>query len=462
MNHYGKHFVAVIGGSVAGSEAAWLLAEKGYRVVVFDQKMLPYGKIEDGLPKWHIGLRDKEEAAIDQRLMHPNIRFVPGFTLGKDATIDELLNEWGFSVIIVAIGAWQDRKIPVEGIEKFYNKGVIKQNDLVYWFNHKHEPDYNGPQYKIVNNTGIVGGGLASLDMVKIVMIELLQEGLRKHKGVEVDIFTIEKKGVAKILAEHDTSLEELDIVPCTLFYRRNAEDMPLYPRKDGSPEAIEQARRVSKKLLENYMKKFLFHFEPRSVPKKLIVENGQFKGMTFQRVEIVDGKLVDIPGETYDFRTELLISSIGSLPKETPSLPIEGNMLKTYGEFGCRVEGYDKVFAVGNVVTGRGNILESRQHGRMITDKIIEEHLEGDLSGNDPMGEKYEELFRNIEQDAIKKVNNIEATLAQEPPHSNEEIDFILRKTKELQARVGFDGNYAEWVKKHKPVRLEELLRQQ
>ncbi|HHL52322.1 MAG TPA: hypothetical protein ENJ39_03020, partial [Flammeovirgaceae bacterium] len=59
MNHYGKHFVAVIGGSVSGSEAAWLLAEKGYRVVVFDQKMLPYGKIEDGLPKWHIGLRDK-------------------------------------------------------------------------------------------------------------------------------------------------------------------------------------------------------------------------------------------------------------------------------------------------------------------------------------------------------------------------------------------------------------------
>ena len=77
MNHYGKHFVAIIGGSVAGSEAAKLLGEKGYRVAVFDQKMLPYGKIEDGLPLWHKALRDKEEAAINQRLSNENVRYIP-------------------------------------------------------------------------------------------------------------------------------------------------------------------------------------------------------------------------------------------------------------------------------------------------------------------------------------------------------------------------------------------------
>src|SRR5210317_329997 len=128
MSHFGKHFVAIIGGSVAGSEAAFLLAEKGYRVVVFDQKALPYGKIEDGLPNWHVGLRDKEEAAIDKRLNHENVRYVPGFTLGKDAKLEDLLNEWGFSVVIIAIGAWHDRVIEVEGIDKYYNNGIVKQN----------------------------------------------------------------------------------------------------------------------------------------------------------------------------------------------------------------------------------------------------------------------------------------------------------------------------------------------
>ena len=223
MNHYGKHFVAIIGGSVAGSEAALLLAEKGFGVVVFDQKMLPYGKIEDGLPKWHKGLRDKEEAAIDKRLSHEGVRYVPGFILGKDGTIEELLNDWGFSAVIVAIGAWHDRKIATDGIEKYYNEGVVKQNDLVFWFNHKHEPDYSGPSYTLANNAIVVGGGLASLDMVKIVMIELVKEGLEKKKGITTDIFTLEKKGIASALEQYGTSLEELEIGPCTLYYRRGA-----------------------------------------------------------------------------------------------------------------------------------------------------------------------------------------------------------------------------------------------
>ena len=383
---YGKHFVAIIGGSVAGSEAATLLAENDHRVVVFDQKALPYGKIEDGLPMWHIGLRDKEEAAIDARLDQPNIRFVPGFSLGKDGTLDELLEDWGFSAVIIAIGAWYDRKIEVGEIDKFFDNGIVKQNDLVYWFNHKHEPDYSGPVYELKNNTAIVGGGLASLDMAKIIMIELVRSGLKQRKGLDIDLFTLEKKGPAKILAENNTSLDELGIEPCTLFYRRDAQDMPLYPRKKDTPEAIEQANRVSKKLLENYADKYLFKFEPRCIPKAILEKDGKFLGMRFQRVDIIEGKLIEIEGAEFDFNTELLVSSIGSLPKETPSLPIDNNYLKTTGGLGCQVEGYTNVFAVGNVVTGRGNILESRKHGRVITDLIIDEHLVGD---NDPMAEK-------------------------------------------------------------------------
>ncbi len=100
---------------------------------------MPYGKIEDGLPKWHIGLRDKEERKIDERLSHPNIRFVPGVRLGRDTTLDALANEWGFSAVIIAIGAWLDRKLPVEGIDALRNNGLIYQNDLLYWYNHRHE-----------------------------------------------------------------------------------------------------------------------------------------------------------------------------------------------------------------------------------------------------------------------------------------------------------------------------------
>ena len=57
-------YIAVFGGAVSGSETAYQFASRGIKTVVFDQQTLPYGKIEDGLPKWHSKLRDKEEGRI--------------------------------------------------------------------------------------------------------------------------------------------------------------------------------------------------------------------------------------------------------------------------------------------------------------------------------------------------------------------------------------------------------------
>ena len=72
-----KYLVAIFGGAVSGSEAAFQLAERGIPSVVFDQNPLPYGKIEDGLPKWHVKLRDKEMQRINEKLSHPLVTFVP-------------------------------------------------------------------------------------------------------------------------------------------------------------------------------------------------------------------------------------------------------------------------------------------------------------------------------------------------------------------------------------------------
>src|SRR3984893_6767727 len=68
MTNPGHHFVAVIGGAISGSVAAEILADHGIRVAVFDQNPRPYGKIEDGLPRWHVEQRKQEYARIDARM----------------------------------------------------------------------------------------------------------------------------------------------------------------------------------------------------------------------------------------------------------------------------------------------------------------------------------------------------------------------------------------------------------
>ena len=256
-----KHYIAVIGGSISGSEAASLLAKNGFRVVVFEMNKLPYGKIEDGLPNWHFKLRDRQIEEIDKKLNHPNIRFVPNTKIGDDIDFLDLVNNWGFSAIILANGAWVDRKFPVKNMERFRDRELIYQNSLVNWFNHKHERNYLGKNYFIKNNTVVVGGGLASLDVVKIVMIELVKKQLYLKKGIDVDLFTIEKKGIDSVLKDYNIDFEELNIGKAKLVYRRTAREMPLKSPNSDSLESIEAAKKVSEKLLNKYVEKYLFEF---------------------------------------------------------------------------------------------------------------------------------------------------------------------------------------------------------
>src|SRR5215472_2529746 len=101
-----RHVIAVVGAATAGSEIARILAEHGATVIVFEQNPRPYGKIEDGLPRWHTKQRRDEYAEIDKRLDKPNIHYVPNTRLGNDLSFEELRTRWGLSGIVLTHGAW--------------------------------------------------------------------------------------------------------------------------------------------------------------------------------------------------------------------------------------------------------------------------------------------------------------------------------------------------------------------
>ena len=193
-----SHIVAICGGAVAGAEAVAQLTQRNIRTVVFEQNTLPYGKIEDGLPKWHTKLRDQEEHKINQKLQHPLVSYVPNIKLGENIDLYDISKNWGFSAVLLATGAWKDRPIPIEGISSYINKGLYYQNPFIYWFNHFHEPNYSGYQYETPDGTIIIGGGLASLDVAKVLMFETVKKAL-KARGHVVDLFSLDKS-IAKVL----------------------------------------------------------------------------------------------------------------------------------------------------------------------------------------------------------------------------------------------------------------------
>jgi len=442
------HIIAIFGGAVAGSEAAYQLANRGFRVVVFDQGLLPYGKIEDGLPKWHWKLRNKEEENIDQKIDHPNIRFVPGVKLGENLEFEEVL-KWGFTAIILATGAWKDRSLPIDGIERFIGKGLIYQNPFVYWFNHHHEPGYRGPQYQIHDNAIVIGGGLASLDVVKIIMIESVQEAL-KSKGINIDIFTLEH-GINKVLEKNQLTLNDLKLKGCTLFYRRRAVDMPLTPMVTDTPEKLKKAQMIRKKILDNYQRKYLFKFNECCQPIDKILKDDHLAGIKFQRTIVEDGKIE--PAEDYfEVPSKMVVSSIGSIPEKIPGIPSDGNIFRISNPNSCQIDGFKNVFAIGNAVTGRGNINESMQHSREISISISEDFLQ---QQQDDYESWHRQTVKNVDDD-IKNIIEVIGKSKNPPDHVIQSID---NKTRNLQKKTGYNDNYKAWVKKHTPPRLENMI---
>ena len=237
------HAVAVVGGATAGAEVAARLADRGVVAAVFEQNPRPYGKIEDGLPRWHVALRRKEYETIGGKLSRPGVHYLPLTRLGRDVSLRELTEAWGFSAVVLANGAWRDRPLPVEGADAYVGKGLVYQNPFIIWFNHACEAGYDGPVFEPEDDVLVVGGGLASIDVVKVLMLETARARLR-DRGIDIPMVELEVKGIPKVLGLHGLAFEELGLAGCTLFSRALSRSFPraalaLVTRLSSAPSGI-------------------------------------------------------------------------------------------------------------------------------------------------------------------------------------------------------------------------------
>lgn len=449
MSTPGQYFVAVVGGAVSGSVAAEILADRGIRAAVFEQNKRPYGKIEDGLPRWHTEQRKKEYERIDARLKKPNVYFVPSTKLGRDVEFDDLCNRWGFSAVILANGAWRDRDLGVPGADKYIDRGLIYQNPFIYWYNHKNEKSYSGMRYDTPDESLVIGGGLASLDVVKVLQLENYEKAL-KARGLAADMHELEK-GIPAACKKLGVDPATLGIKGCLLIYRRREQDMPLaQPPDNATPDQIAKTEQVRQKMLHLARDKYLFRFQDRRVTMGLIEENGRLVGLKVAETKVEGRKAEPIPGTEHELRAPLVISSIGSVPEVLPGVAMKGEYYTFVGDDLPRYASSDHVFGVGNVVTGQGNIHVSLVHSQKVTNRLIESYLVGDgdrdLSG----------LYTASESRAAAQANAVEEKVKAFPPLSNAEVAAVESRIRAAQQKAGYTADYDSWIAKVTPPDLE------
>jgi ferredoxin/flavodoxin---NADP+ reductase len=445
-----NYFVAVIGGAISGSVAAEILADHGIRAAVFEQNARPYGKIEDGLPRWHVEQRKQEYARIDARLRKPGVYFIPCTKLGRDVDFSDLSKSWGFSAVILANGAWRDRDLGVPGAEEFVGKGLVYQNPFIYWYNHKNESSYSGPRYETPDGAIVVGGGLASIDVAKVLQFENYERAL-KARGIDTNFHELEK-GIPAVCKEHGVRPEDLGVKGCLLIYRRREQDMPLaQPPDNATPDQIAKTERVRQKILKLARERYLFRFQDRRLTTGLLVENGRLVGLKVAETKIAGRRAEPIPGTEQEIRAPLVISSIGSVPEILPGISTRGEYYAFTDEATPRHTEHRNVFGVGNVVTGQGNIRVSLVHSQSVTQRLIDEYARiGSDTGN------LSAIRAAAEERAAERAEAVVDRVKAWPPLSAAEVAHIEERIRTLQQRVGYTGDYDNWIAKVTPADLE------
>jgi hypothetical protein len=186
-------------------------------------------------------------------------------------------------------------------------------------------------------------------------------------------------------------------------------------------------------------------------MPIGLIEEGGRLAGLKVVESK-VDGRKADaIPGSEHELRAPLVISSIGSVPEIIPGVSMKGEYLAFKNDDLPQYSGCERVFGVGNVVTGQGNIRASLVHAQEVTNQLIEKYMgveSGDASSVP--------LHAAAEARGAAQARAVAERIDSLPALSDNEIAVLEQRIRTLQERVGYTADYDTWIARETPPDLE------
>mgnify|MGYP001049406640 CR=1 FL=1 len=304
--------VAVVGAGPAGLTAALRLAQRGYQVTILEKLPVPGGMMAVGIPGYRLP-RDILNAEIEN-IKRAGVKIRCHQALGKDFTIDSLMDEDGYQAVVLAIGAHVSRTLRIEGEDL---KGVYHGVDFLRDIALGNPPEVAGKRVVIV------GGGDVAIDVAR--------------------------------------SAWRLGAGAVHLVYRRTHQDMPAHKEEIAAAEA------------EGTI--FSFHTNPVRVLGEngkvtgVVVQN-QVLG-EFDR----SGRRRPMPEEGSDrvIEADVLVPAIGQAVDLScmDGADIEANPNSTITVNGALLTTRRGVFAAGDAVSGPATVVQAVAQGNQVAIQV-------------------------------------------------------------------------------------------
>ncbi|GHT31511.1 glutamate synthase (NADPH), homotetrameric [Planctomycetales bacterium] len=309
--------IAVAGAGPAGLTVAGDLTLLGYEVAVFEAFHKPGGVLMYGIPEFRLPKKIVEKEI--EYLVKLGVKLELNSVIGKTITIDELLNEDGFSAVFIGVGAGLPMflNIPGEDLGGVYsaNEYLTRCNLMkAYRF-----PEYDTPVAK-GKNVCVIGGGNVAMDAAR----SALRLGAENVK----------------------------------IVYRRSRDELPA---------RAEEIHHAGEEGVE-----FLFLTNPKEYVGD---DRGRIKAMVCDKMELGEPdasgrrRPVKIPNSEFELETDCVIVAAGSLAnplltKNTPAMELNKWGYIISDETTGRTT-KPRVWAGGDIVTGSATVILAMGAGR-------------------------------------------------------------------------------------------------
>ncbi|MBV7273596.1 NAD(P)-dependent oxidoreductase [Clostridium sp. PL3] len=107
-----KDRIAIVGGGPAGITIAFILAERGYKVTIFDAHEKIGGVLRYGIPEYR--LPKKIIDIIEDRLVELGVKIRPNTLIGPVISLDRLFED-GYKAAFIGTGVWNPRTLNIKG-----------------------------------------------------------------------------------------------------------------------------------------------------------------------------------------------------------------------------------------------------------------------------------------------------------------------------------------------------------
>lgn len=154
--------IAIVGSGPAGIAIAFILAERGYDITIFEKMSKLGGMLRYGIPEYRLPNSILE--LIEEKLLAIGVKIKYNTLVGPVITLDKLLED-GYSSVFIGTGVWNPKTLDVKG---------EMMGHVNYAINYLMSPE----SFTIGEKVLVIGAGNVAMDAARVA----------KRNGAEVTI----------------------------------------------------------------------------------------------------------------------------------------------------------------------------------------------------------------------------------------------------------------------------------